>query len=1008
MTPDFLPETRSGAFALESRFQRSLGQRSIALWMMAGMFLVAMIGMGLNLADAAGDLPVIWPAAGLGVYLAFRGGRAAVGMIFGLTFLLTSYLYASIGIGLGFGLGYAGAAFLGGDLLRRWQVHDGLERIRDILRFSLVVGGITPACSALFVSGGFYLGGKVPSGVSGLEFIGTWWLADALGAIVIGSFLFVWSTPVRGSEREVKWMELLVWLIALVGMELFVFWAPSDPLRYPLELLIFPLMLWSAVRFGQRGATGGCAITALMAALSNDTFIGGVSSTLFMWIFVGVTAGTAIILAAVVSEYRDREVEIRMNEERLRAFVRAIPDLAFVISDEGWYLDVFAPRASVFSERAQMLKGRRLQDIYPANLKEQFMKVISEVLSTGEVRVWRYVMDFRGQAHWFEGRVAPMEPIEGHPRSVFWVAYDITESQRANAALRERDRLLQAVTEAEATLLKTQDYQTGVRRTLEIIGKGIGLDRIELFLLKKSVGGDVLKGEYIWNQRRELGPVGAFEQRPPHYLTEAEFRGPWTTLRGGSTWSLQSRSDAPAKVTAYLPANFSISSLWVPIFVEDQFAGVIAFTVFREVGEWNDNARAVLLSLAGSLGGFIETKRIEDALKEAKRLADAANSAKSDFLAMMSHEIRTPMNAILGFTDLLEQSELSESQNEYTKIISRSGKDLLELINHILDFSKLESGPIQLEDTQFNLETTIMEVLEIMLMKAREKEIDLDYELHDESSKIYRGDPLRVRQILLNLVSNAVKFTPQGKVMVKVEVRLVREKRACIHIAVQDTGIGIPENKMGDLFKAFTQVDSSTTREYGGTGLGLTICQRLAEKMEGRIWAESVHHEGSTFHVEIFLAQEEAMSEQVSKKKIPTSPIDRSFSEKYPLHILLAEDDPRNTLLAREILSQLGYAPVCVEDGAAAEERLREERFDVVLLDIHMRHIDGITIAQHLRAGELGELNQATILIALTASVLIEDERRCLQAGINAFVGKPFALIELVRELQKAHSIVSS
>ncbi|MFW6353367.1 MAG: ATP-binding protein [Verrucomicrobiota bacterium] len=981
-----------------------LWKRAVGLLVAAVAYVLA-FGAGLGLESAETGIPIFFPASGLAVMLAYRWGRDMVLLITLLSGLIGTYVYSSGVMGLSFAVGFGGAAFFAGDLLRRWRVEAALERITDVLRFGLVAVVLAPLWSALCTLGGLWLAGLGTEEVGGLVALLHFWLSAALGTLVACPVFLVWSANTRINWKDHQLGEVLLWLVVMLGLEMLVFlnWAPVDTLRYPLEIAVFPVVLWSAVRFGQRGATVGVVLTALMAALMTE---GGAESgtqpAIYLWVFVGVVACTTLLLAAVFTEYRNREDEIRMNEERLRAFVRAIPDLAFVISAEGWYLDVFAPRASVFSERAQLLKGRRLQDIYPKSLQDQFMQVISEVLSTGEVRVWRYVMEFRGLPRWFEGRVAPMEPIEGHPRSVFWVAYDITESQRANAALHERDRLLQAVTEAEATLLRTQDYETGIRRTLEIIGKGIALDRIEVFLLRAEAGEDVLRSSFLWNHRPQAGPVGAYEQdRSAPVLREAEFRGPWGTLRGGSTWTLRGRSDAPAKVTAGIPPGFTVSSLWVPIFVEESFAGAIAFSVFREIREWNENAHAVLLSLAGSLGGFIATKRIEDALKDAKRQADAANSAKSDFLAMMSHEIRTPMNAILGFADLLEQSGLPEQQAEYAHIIGRSGRDLLELINHILDFSKLESGPIQLERTRLNLETTVMEVLEIMLMKAREKNLVLDYELDDETDKVYMGDPLRVRQILLNLVSNAVKFTRTGEVVVTVESRLERGAHHLVHFAVRDTGIGIHPEKMDDLFKAFTQLDSSTTREYGGTGLGLTITQRLAEKMDGRIWAESEVGKGSTFHVEIRLEKEDHEAEKAGGPEAVVR-ISPDFARVHPLRILLAEDDPRNTRLAQEVLGQLGFDPVCVEDGRAALERLAGQPFDVVLLDIHMAHADGITIAKALRAGEVGSLNEQCILIALTASVFFEDERRCRQAGIDAFLAKPFALRDLVAELRNA------
>ncbi len=980
-------------------------------WLVCGLLGIGCyggaFGFGLNSAGGSSSLPLIWPGAGLGLFIAYRWGAAAAGLVGVTAFVLASYVFSSPLAGAGHAVAYGGAAFLASWFLRRRSFGTGLEHLRDVFRFIAIGVVLASLWSAFWTAAGLVASGHPAIEGTFSETFGSLWLADALGTLVMAPVLFVWSTSSRLGWRKHPPLEVLLWMGILIALNgtVFRFWAPLDTLRYPLELAVFPVLIWGAVRFGQRATTAGIIITTLLAVWSMDGTAPGNgvgSGSVSMWVFVGIIASTSILLAAAFAEYRNREEEIRMNEQRLRAFVRAIPDLAFVISDSGWYLDVFAPRASVFSERAQMLKGRRLHDIYPDSLQRQFLRVINEVLDSGEVRVWRYVMDFRGKPHWFEGRVAPMEPIDGHPRSVFWVAYDITESQRANAALRERDRLLQAVTEAEAVLLKTQDYQTGIRRTLEIIGQGMGLDRIQVFLLRSSAGSEDLRAEFLWSHRAEAEPMGSGGGGVvPIVITEAEFRGPWATLRSGATWSMRNRADAPAKISADLPSNVTMSSLWVPIFVDEQFAGAIEFSVFREVTRWNDNARAVLSSLAGSVGGFIETKRIEDALKEAKRQADEANSAKSDFLAMMSHEIRTPMNAILGFADLLEQSCLDEQQNEYTKIISRSGKDLLELINHILDFSKLESGPIQLEHTPFNLETVIMEVLEIMLMKAREKEIELNYELEDGGNRFYRGDPLRVRQILLNLVSNAVKFTPDGEVKVKVTSRRESEQTYLLHLAVEDTGIGIPANKMDRLFVPFSQVDSSTTREYGGTGLGLTICQRLAEKMDGRIWAESDPGKGSTFHVEIRV---EAESTAVPSPREDTERtlLEVAFAERFPLRILVAEDDPRNTLLVREVLKQLGYSAVCVEDGREAAECLRTRPFDVVLLDIHMAHLDGLTVAQMLRQGELEDLNRDTWLVALTASVMLEDEMRCRQAGINAFMGKPFSVHDLRRELEVA------
>lgn len=974
-------------------------------WLLMSFLFTASFALGWALAIGETGHPLVWPASGLALVMAFRWGKSAVlGIALGAA-LVSGIAYDSALIGFGFGIGHGGTAFIAADLLKRWNTRTALESLKDVLQFILIGALAAPIWCALCVGVVFSLqegAGWIPSGA----LFGQWWLADSLGTLVLAPLIFVWSSKTRINWHNRQWAEVLGWLVVLVYIESFTFlnWVPIETLRYPLEFAIFPLVIWSAIRFGQRGATVSGLITALIAAYAMSMADTPLSQPLYLWVFVGVVSATAMCLAAVFTEYRNREEELRLNEERLRAFVRAIPDLAFVISREGSYLDVFAPRASVFCERARMLKGRKLQDIYPQSLQKQFLEVINEVLDTGEVRVWRYVMDFHGKPHWFEGRVAPMEQIEGNPQSVFWVAYDITESQLVNQALRERDRLLQSLTEAEAVLLRTLDYKSGVLNSLEIIGKGVELDRIEVFFNEESVDGHYLRSHFEWNARSVSGPEGASVVDSPRLrIAQSEFLGPWASLSGGTCWNMRARSDLPAKVNACVPRNLPVNTLWVPFFVEDNFSGAIAFSTFKEHGEWTDNVRTALVSMAGSLGGFVETKRIEDALKEAKRHADKANNAKGEFLAMMSHEIRTPMNAIIGFTDLLLHSELDEQQNEYASIIDRGGKDLLDLINHILDFSKLESGPIELEKTPFNLETTVMEVLEIMLMKARQRGISLDCDYAENCEKDYIGDPLRVRQILLNLVSNAIKFTPVGGVVVSVRSKVISAEEVCIQFSVKDTGIGIPPEKIDDLFKAFTQLDSSTTREYGGTGLGLAICQNLAEKMSGRMWAESVEGEGSVFNVELILERQNEFVPEVFETRDVVSP-DQKFADQHPLKILLAEDDPRNTLLAKEILSRLGYTAVCVDDGLAAATELARAPYDVVLLDVHMAQLDGISMAKRLRSGEFGEINRYVVLVALTASVLAEDQKRCFDAGMNAFLGKPFSMSDLTKALENAYN----
>ena len=259
--------------------------------------------------------------------------------------------------------------------------------------------------------------------------------------------------------------------------------------------------------------------------------------------------------------------------------------------------------------------------------------------------------------------------------------------------------------------------------------------------------------------------------------------------------------------------------------------------------------RAKVNVVARVLEAEAEVKKQRAHLARTNKELEEANRIKSDFLAVMSHEIRTPINGILGYADLLARTPVNEDQEEYVKIIKTSGNNLLELINNILDFSKIESLGVDLENAPFKLEDTVVEALNVVLIRANEKGISLNFNISDQSPNgVFVGDSHRLRQIILNLVNNAVKFTKKGEVLVNVKTTPREANKWEVYIGVKDTGIGIPEDKRDRLFKPFSQVDSSTTRRFGGSGLGLVICKRITEKMEGRLWVDSTEGEGSLFH----------------------------------------------------------------------------------------------------------------------------------------------------------------
>ena len=391
---------------------------------------------------------------------------------------------------------------------------------------------------------------------------------------------------------------------------------------------------------------------------------------------------------------------------------------------------------------------------------------------------------------------------------------------------------------------------------------------------------------------------------------------------------------------------------------------------------------------------LVEREKQAAALKSAVEKSESANVAKSEFLANMSHEIRTPMNAIYGVTQLLETSPLNERQQQYIGILKRSSDALLAIINDLLDISKIESGKIQLERRPFSLVDVIDEVVNISSAQAKEKGLTLKVDSNCARGTRYLGDAARLRQVVMNLVSNAVKFTTAGSVTIRLRCSALGGDAEAVSLSVIDTGIGIAPEQQRSIFEKFVQADNTISRKYGGTGLGLSITKTLVELMRGTIEVHSTPNEGSSFTVRLRLVRAGAADPAGQTLAASSAPFTNG-----PPHVLVVDDYEPNIILTTAFLETWGYSVDSAISAAAALEKVKTGRYNAILMDIQMPNSSGLEVTQKIRAFERENALPRTPIIAMTAHALVGDRERCLNSDMDDYIAKPFAAHELKQVL---------
>lgn len=547
---------------------------------------------------------------------------------------------------------------------------------------------------------------------------------------------------------------------------------------------------------------------------------------------------------------------------------------------------------------------------------------------------------------------------------------------------------------------RSTPFSNGLVQELETIADklSVALQACRQFEQLQQARLELAKNERRWNLALEGAGHGVWDWNPQ---TNRMFKSrTWKTLLGyrdeeissaREDWSSRvHEEDLPECLNQLEKHMCGLTSVYRRMYRIRRRDGSYAWVLDQGMVFDRDNEGRTT-RMIGTITDISDRKRLEQDLQEALESAETANRMKSVFLANMSHEIRTPMNGVIGMTDLALETDLTTEQREYLMTVKDSAGHLLTVINDILDYSKVEAGKLIIHREPLNLRSVFAHTLRLLAFRAEEKGLRLGMNLAPDLPNAIEGDSARIRQILVNLIGNAIKFTEKGNITITVDTHV--EDKEYLHVMVSDTGIGIPDEKLDTIFDSFTQADSSITRNYGGTGLGLTISRRLVELMGGNMWADSQIGIGSCFQFTLPYKEAEEVPEDATHPPPSHTGITTS-----PLDILVAEDNPVNQTLARKLLEKRGHHVTIADTGAAAVQAYETHHFDLVFMDMMMPEMNGIEATHRIRGMEQ-RAGRHIPIIAMTANAMEGDRTRCLDAGMDSYISKPISPHALDHEL---------